>query len=70
MGKFYLNKNMSFVYLKERISIYLIVVFAAFFVATSLSCVGSSAPIGLPAGVIVGENLYIGTMDKDIRSLR
>ena len=70
MEKVYLKRNMNFVYIKERISIYSILVFAVFLLATSLSCVGSSEPIGLPAGVIVGENLYIGTMDKDIRSLR
>ena len=60
---------MDYRYVKEQISIYWVLIVAVFFIATSLSCVGSSAPIGLPAGVIVGESLYIGTMDKDIRSL-
>ena len=60
---------MDYRYVKEQISIYWVLIVAVFFIATSLSCVGSSAPIGLPAWVIVGESLYIGTMDKDIRSL-
>jgi len=69
MKKFYLSANRDFSYIKERLTIYFILVFVFFLSTASLSCVGSSAPIGLPAGVIVGENLYIGTMDQDIRSL-
>ena len=69
MKKFYLIANRDFSYVKERLTIYFIIVFALLLLTTSLSCVGSSAPIGLPSGVIVGENLYIGTMDQDIRSL-
>ena len=69
MKKFYLIANRDFSYVKERLTIYFILVFAFFLSTASLSCVGSSAPIGLPTGVVVGENLYIGTMDQDIRSL-
>ena len=69
MKKFYLIGNSDFGYIRERVTIYFIIVFALLLLTTSLSCVGSSAPIGLPSGVIVGENLYIGTMDQDIRSL-
>ena len=69
MKKFYLIGNSDFGYIRERVTIYFIIVFALLLLTTSLSCVGSSAPMGLPSGVIVGENLYIGTMDQDIRSL-
>ena len=45
MEKVYLKRNMNFVYIKERISIYSILVFAVFLLATSLSCEDADALI-------------------------
>ena len=69
MKNFYSISNIEFEHLKKKYSLYLTFVLVLLLGTISLSCVGSSAPIGLPSGVIVEDNLYIGTMDQDIRSL-
>ena len=58
---------MKFGHLKKKYFLYLTLVLVLLLGTTS--CVGSSEPIGLPSGVIVEDNLYIGTMDRDIRAL-
>ena len=69
MKNFYSISNIEFGNLKKKYSFYLTLALVLLLGTISLSCVGSSEPIGLPSGVIVEDNLYIGTMDQDIRSL-
>ena len=69
MKNFYSISNIEFGNLKKKYSFCLTLALVLLLGTISLSCVGSSEPIGLPSGVIVEDNLYIGTMDQDIRSL-
>ena len=59
MKNFYSISNIEFGNLKKKYSFYLTLALALLLGTISLSCVGSSEPIGLPSGVIVEDkSLY------------